>query len=336
MSRVHRVLTPLASLRLTPFALLALFAAVMAGYLDAGTPTTWVALPLVVLAVNLAAALLVDARLRLRAPLLVFHVALLAVLALATAGELLRYSGRAQVVTGSTLAADEVVEVAAGPLFSPSWLQSVQLLQRGFEVDFQPGLAPGQTRSRVQAADGGVVVVGNTQPYVEDGFRFHTTSNKGFAALLAWQPDGGGWQPGAVLFPSWPLEDWKQLAAFHPPGGPPLGLELEVPMRAPSLRSWTLDSETATAGVRLHVDDGRRVVTLAPGESLALAGGRLHFAEPRMWMGYTVSHDPLLPWLLASGIVGAAALGLHFWQRFGAAGRPVVASHGASGAGAGV
>ena len=43
-----------------------------------------------------------------------------------------------------------------------------------------------------------------------------------------------------------------------------------------------------------------------------------------MWMGYTVSHDPLLPWLLASGIVGAAALGLHFWQRFGATGRLVL------------
>ena len=321
MSRMRVIAEVLASLRVTPFALLALAAGVLASYRDPGAPGWWMTLPLAVLAVNLAAALLVDARLRLRAPLLVFHVALLAVLLLAAAGELLRFSGRVELVEGTRLDPAAVLTDTKGVLHRDAWLDALQVEQGAFSVEYQPGMVPGRTRSELRIIDAdqspAAFEIGNTQPLLEHGYRLHTTPNKGFAALLEWRGIDGTRDAGALHFPSFPLADWRQLNQWTAPGGAVFEFELLPAVRVPGDRAYTLDSRTASDGAAVLVRDeaGRTLARLAPGQSAGLPGGELRLADIRMWMGYRVSYDPLLPWLLACGLVGATALGMHLWRR---------------------
>jgi len=321
MSRVRPAVEAMASLRVTPFALLALAIGVLASYRDPSAPGWWMTLPLALLALNLGAALLVDARLRLRAPLLVFHVALLTVLLLAVAGELLRFSGRVELVEGTRLDRGAVLADARGVLHRDAWLDALQVEQGPFSVEYQPGMVPGRTRSELRVLDDdgrrAAFEIGNTQPLLEHGYRLHTTSNKGFAALLEWRDVDGLRVSGALHFPSFPLADWRQLNQWTAPGGAVFEFELLPALRVPGDRAYTLDSRTASDGavVLVRDDAGHTLARLAPGQSASLPGGVLRLTGVRMWMGYRVSFDPLLPWLLACGLVGAAALGAHFWRR---------------------
>ncbi|OYU68100.1 MAG: hypothetical protein CFE45_43430, partial [Burkholderiales bacterium PBB5] len=49
----------------------------------------------------------------------------------------------------------------------------------------------------------------------------------------------------------------------------------------------------------------------------------------RTWMGYRVAFDPTLPWLLASALLAALALGVHYTLKFWP-GQPVRAARAAS------
>jgi cytochrome c biogenesis protein len=55
---------------------------------------------------------------------------------------------------------------------------------------------------------------------------------------------------------------------------------------------------------------------LAVGEPAHIAGGTLVYEGLRTWMGYRVTRDPTLPWLLASALVSALALALHYALKF--------------------
>ena len=71
---------------------------------------------------------------------------------------------------------------------------------------------------------------------------------------------------------------------------------------------------------------------LAPGERVALTGGTLVYEGLRSWMGYRVTHDWTLPWLLAAALLAALALAWHYTQRFflAAGARPPRAAMGIS------
>jgi cytochrome c biogenesis protein ResB len=55
---------------------------------------------------------------------------------------------------------------------------------------------------------------------------------------------------------------------------------------------------------------------LQPGQSVALDGGTLTYLGLRSWMGYRVTYDPTLPWLLAASLLAVAALAWHYLRRF--------------------
>jgi hypothetical protein len=61
--------------------------------------------------------------------------------------------------------------------------------------------------------------------------------------------------------------------------------------------------------------DGRRA-ELVPGGTLDLGNGTLRYDELRTWMGYRVTYDATLPWLLAAALLAAFALAWHYTQRF--------------------
>ena len=57
------------------------------------------------------------------------------------------------------------------------------------------------------------------------------------------------------------------------------------------------------------------------GARVQLADGVLAFEALRMWMGYTIFHDPFLAWFFAAALVGVAGLGWHYYLKLSAPGR---------------
>ncbi|NCF80200.1 MAG: hypothetical protein GWP74_01195 [Proteobacteria bacterium] len=313
-----RLLSIAASLRLTFPAMLALVVGVLVSYRGGFDSHWWVSAPLLVLAVNLAAALVVHPRFRRQPGLLCFHLALLAVLVLGATEQLRRFEGRVELLVGEAFNARNVQTQAAGPLYGVDRLRGVAFRQDHFSVDYGPNLTRRKTRSHVNLVGQGdePVVFGDTRPLGIAGFHFHTTSNKGYAALLRWEERDAKPALGAVHFPSYPLQDWQQVNRWTTPGGSELTLELVFPEHAPDTRAWRLDSRNASRmPVKLRVRGRGRDFELERGQWLSIAGGRLRFDELRMWMGYQISFNPLLAWLLAAGTVGIAGLAWHFWQK---------------------
>jgi cytochrome c biogenesis protein len=293
----------------------ALALCVVASYSLDAAPRWLLLVPLAVLTVNLLAAIATHPRFRRQLPLLAFHLCLLAALGLSLAALLTKLEARVEVLAGEALDPESVVVTERGTLHPPGALDGLRFAHQGFRVDYGPGLVRGETRASVSLPGGSdatlPVPVGDTRPLVQDGFRVYTTSNKGFAAVLTWAPMGGPALRGAVHFPSYPLHDWRQVTAWRTPAGEPLRLELGVSV-APSQRAWVFDSARVPADLPITVHDEEGSRRVEPGEWLAVAGGRLRYDHSTTWMGYRITYDPTLPWLLASGIVGALALGWHF------------------------
>lgn len=311
------VLRRLASLWLTLACLVGL-ASMLAWRLGTDRPIGWdVALPLGLLCLNLAAALVVTPALRRQPGLLVFHLGLALLALLLGAGRLMSAAGNVEVTEG--LALDPaLVTVAPGPLHRFR-LPAAAFVQGPFSIDYAPGLTRGATTSRVVLADGREAVVGDDVALVINGYRLYTTHNKGFAPLLSFRRADGGWMAGSLHLPSYPLFDYNQGTEWTPPGAAApltLWLKLDKPVHDKDAR-WTFRTPDDPV---LVVDDGTRRHELRPGGELAVAGGRLRFEELRTWMGYSIDYDPSRPWLLAAGGIAVAGLLWHGLAKVAAVG----------------
>jgi hypothetical protein len=319
---MRSLLKTLASLRLTMVGLAGLIANSFAisQWPDAAMP--WLVLPLSLLAVNLFAALLVRHAFRQQAALLMFHVGLLAVLMLVTAGVLVRFDGSVEVIEGEAFDAGAVTIRGAGWLH-PDRLDRVGFTQGPLEVRYLSGFQRDTTHSRVTVVrEGGSEVrhdIGDRQGFTSHGYRFMTTFNKGYSVLVLWRGSGGEEVLGAVNFPSYPSFDWKQVNDWTTPAGETLTVELLLAERVPDGSPWTLSSRDV--GYTVGITSGSRAAErLAPGESLAVRGGDITILDLRLWMGYRVDYNPLLPWLLTAAFLSLGALGVHMAQKFRAPG----------------
>jgi cytochrome c biogenesis protein ResB len=284
------------------------------------------------LGINLLAALVVHPLLRRRLPLLVFHLALLALLLLVGTGRLLRMDGRFELLQGVPFDG-QLMEHEAGALYVPRLAQAA-LRNEGFTIEYAAGRRRGATRNNVTWRDGAGTlqraVIGDHRPLVVDGHRVYTTSNKGFAPVLRWLPAGGG-EPvlGAVHLPSFPMHELRQSREWTLPDDRAVWLMLKF--------DDTLLAPDAPGQFRLppvhhlvlRMGDSR--IELAPGQAWRIDGGTLVYEGLRTWMGYRVSHDPTLPWLLAASLIAALSLALHYLQLIRAARVPASAAS-ASGA----
>jgi len=319
---MKRLLRSLASLRLTMAGLAALTANAVAVSQWPAAAIPFLVLPLSLLAINLLAALLVRQAFRHQTALLVFHVGLLCVLLLAAAGVLLRFDGRVEVIEGAAF------DAAAVEVHGRGWLHPERLRQVAFEqgpvaVGYVAGLRRGTTRSRISVPDGDTPLeLGDGRGFESHGYRFMPTFNKGYALLLLWQGDDGEQRVGAVNFPSYPEFEWRQVNRWVSPGGETLTLALDLQRRVPADSPWTLASDNAEFAVGVD-RDGHARRTLAAGESVEVAGGRLTPLGLRLWMGYRIDFNPLLPWLLAAAFVSLGALAVHVQLKFAAARRGV-------------
>ena len=304
-------MSALASLKLTAFALVLLAAGVAGG-------AAWaIAAPMLLLGVNLCAAIVAQPSFKRHAALLVFHLALAALAILAAAGQLTFLKGRVELTTGEAFGG-ELLHREQGALHR-SRLDDVLFVNAGFEIDYAPHLKRGETRNTVRWRDEAGVeraaVIGDQAPLLIHGYRFYTTPNKGFAALLVWRKDGRA-QRGCVHLPSYPAWHNVQAADWTPPGSSErITFRLQMEPMADAERAWRL---RLPATHRLEIEAAGVRHGLAPGETLEIGGGALRYEGLTTWMGYSVFYDWTLPWLLAAAIVAALSLGWHFWQRFAA------------------
>lgn len=313
---VRAAVASLASLKLTAAALVALAAAVAWTY-ESQTRAVWsLAAPMVLLAANLGAAILVNPVFRRQGALLVFHLALLALVLLTAAGQLTSLNGRVELTSGEAFAGT-LHEEEAGP-FHWRRLDRVAFANEGFEIDYAPRLMRGETRNRVRYQDAAGVerraLIGDQTPLVLYGYRFYTTPNKGFAPVFLWQPAQGPARRGSVHMPSYPAWRNVQAAEWTPPE---LGerltftLFIEEPL-AERDKAWRL-RPPERHWLELDVDGAKH--RLDPGSAIGLGGGVLRYEGLTTWMGYLVFSDWTLPWLLAACLVAVASLGWHYWRR---------------------
>ena len=311
-------MTALASLKLTAAALVLLAGGVVWAYLERSHSVPAMVAPMTLLALNLAAAILVNPKFRRQVPLLIFHIALLALVLLAAAGRLTYLNGRVELSVGEAFSG-ELLDAQAGPLH-PNRLARAAFVNEGFEIDYAPKWKRVQTRNLVRwrgARGEETGVIGDQTPLVLEGYRFYTTSNKGFAPVFVWQPAGGAAQRGSVHLPPYPVLQFAQEAQWTPPGGAET-VTVKLPIDTELIDYHNASGFRLPPTHDLELTYGGQTRRLAPGASVELAGGRLRYEGLTTWMGYVVFSDWTLPWLLAAAALAAAALGWHFWRRFAA------------------
>lgn len=202
-----------------------------------------VTLSLLVLGTNLLAALLWDKRLRGHPALFLFHVGLLLIGVLAGWGQLAEFKGRLVLAEGQQFHPSLVETVEHGPMH-PSLPQEGRFRQGAVAVDYRAGMHRGRTHSQLRFADGRDVHVGDDIPLLVDGYRFYTTSNKGFAAYLEWTSSDGTVELGVVHLPSYPIREMTQFNRWRTPAGEDLEFSLDLPVIERG-QDWRLSRDVA-------------------------------------------------------------------------------------------
>lgn len=311
------LLTRISSPRLTLVGMAMLGVGAALSYDNPAGTSVWVlVVPMAFLSLNLLAAIIHNPRIHQRGGLLVFHLCLLGIVILAAFGRLTRLEAHTELVEGTAFDKDNLIDVREGPLHRTG-LDQVQFVQGPYTVDYAAGMVRGLTHSEVlvPAPNGWQRFdIGDDRPLVLNGYRFYTTFNKGFAAVLSWLPAGGG-APirGTVNMPAYPLYDFRQANRWEPREGEEIRFWLDLDTGLTDKRAWTL--APAKTHAELIVKSGEQRVTLKPGERVRLQGGVLTFERLSSWMGYKIFYDPTISWLFFTAIIGVMGLAGHFWQK---------------------
>lgn len=277
-------------------------------------PSYALAAPLGLLALNLLAAIVWNPNFRRQLPLLLFHLALLAIVVLAAIGRLTYLRATAEVVVGGEFPSLERID--AGPLHRGRRDQ-IAFENLGFKIEYKPGPSRDRTINRVRWRDESGLPreteIGDHIPLLLHGYRFYTTPNKGFAALFRWEPRGGLPETGSVNFPSYPMYASQQTTKWRVGvDETKLALRIDEKLLDPEVNSEFLIPRHHA----VIMDFGWKVATLAPGESLLIPAGRLTYLGLTAWMGYSVFYDWTIPWLLVSCALAVLAMSWHFWRKF--------------------
>lgn len=309
----------LASLKLTLAILTLLGAGVLIAYRSEVRSAWLLAVPLGLLAVNVACAVITNPVFRRQTALLTFHLALIAIVLLVAAGRLTYLRGQLELSTGETFNG-ALTQSETGP-WHGGRLSEVSFTNHGFTIDYSPGMKRNQTRNTVSWIDEvgrrQNAVIGDQQPLALKGYRFYTSFNKGFAPLFTWHPARGAPRRGTIHFPSYPIHEYAQALEWTPPGAE---VKLWVMLKFDEAlfdltQPWQFRPPTEHALV-LRAGEARR--ELKPGERYALPQGVLVYEGLTTWMGYHVFYDWTMPWLLAACLLAVASLAWHFWKKFAA------------------
>ena len=344
----------LASLKLTLVVLVALGAGVLIAYLSE-VRTTWaLVVPLTMFAVNLSAAIATKPAFRRQTALLVFHLALIAIVLLIAIGRLTYLKGTLELGKGEFFNGS-LTTSEAGPLHYGN-LKEVRFTNEGFEIDYAQaplpaespvklitgdnppaaaasipatgeqisdarGVQRGATRNRVRWFDktGGehAAEIGDHEPLVIQGYRFYTSPNKGFAPVFIWIPDNDQPIKGSIHLPAYPVHEYKQILEWTPPGSA-LKLWTQLQFDEVILDPARPSQFRIPKRHKIVIRNGADRHELLPGSRVRFPGGVLLYDSLTIWMGYTVFYDWTISWLFAASIVAVLSLAWFFWQKFAA------------------
>jgi len=294
-------------------------AAALAVAHDVADATTVMPVPFAVFTVNLAAAIAARPALRTNVPLLLFHVALLVLVALFGLARLTYFEGATAVSSGTrfdgSLAKDE-----RGPLHRDR-LDELRFANEGFTENFPQRGRYLATYNRVRwwDADGGshVAEIGDDRPLLIAGYRLYTSRHRGFSPAFLWRPNVGDEDLGTVQLTDTRLGDFAPVNEWQIPGGPKVWAMVDLrdgQDPAPGTRRANLGSERLDHVLVLRVGDRRH--ELRPGDSITLPEGVLTYVRLDSWMSYRIIHDPTKPWLVATVLVAILSLLWFYARRF--------------------
>jgi len=309
----------LASLRLALVGMAVLALLAFAGSRSPSIDIGLTAIPLSLLTCNLLAAILTNRSMRAQNGLLIFHVGLLLVFVLIGVSVLTRFDGHVEVVQGVAFDS-EAVEVTKQGWLHRGNLRQVQFTQGDIQVDYLPGLVRQATRSTITypLATNSVrsITIGDKRGAEFSGYRFLATFNKGFALVLRWQDNAGNTEYGSIHFPSFPLNDWRQVTEWLTPNGQ--SIEFEIDFAEPVVQAdsrWVLQQPDIPYVVRIS-SKGLAPVTVRNGDKLEVSGGSVRVEDLRLWMAYRVDYYPYLPWLFVAAMLAIGGLAMHFGSRY--------------------
>lgn len=273
-------------------------------------PTPLMLAPFALLAVNLVAAIASNARFRADLPLLVFHLALLALVLLVVLARLTYLDARATVSRGAVFDG-KMERDARGPLH---WgrLHALRFANEGVAARYSDKGVYQGTYNRVRWQDAGGewqrAEIGDDRPLIVDGYRIYATAYRGLAPLFRWQPAKGEPELGSVQLEDHRKRELPPAAAWQLPGGPQVWVQLDfTPLPQPQgRRQEELGAAELEHALVLRSGDLRQV--LRAGESVDFAEGRLTYVRLDSWMSYRFVYDPTVPWIVATVMVGIGSL----------------------------
>ena len=312
-----QILYKLGSVRFALLGFITLFIAMFAGN-RAPEMKQWLLLfPLGLLSLNLIVAILFNAKIKRSLALTLFHLSFLVLIILIAYGQLVRFNGRVELVTGQSLDSAIIEPLSVG-LWYRSKIDTMAITQGRLEVNYAPELYRQKTHSRLLIYDSAEGqrerTIGDDIPLAIDGYRFYTTPNKGFSTIVSWIDKASGEQTtGAINFPSFPAKEWSQKQQWVAPDGETISLQLNANVVSDANRAWKLSSENIDA--ELEIIKNNRVVPLPRGAALEFDNGMLRLEQIQLWMGYKVTYDPTLRWLFLVAVFGIGTMAWYLHQR---------------------
>lgn len=285
----------------------AFFLMAAVGALWASTPgrsaTLAMVIPFSLLTINLLAAIATNRRFRTDLPLLVFHLALLAMIITFVMARLTYFEGQATVTAGAGFEG-EMLSEESGALHARR-LDEVSFTNLGFTENFPARGHYHATYNRVswQAADGDTHTadIGDDVPLILHGYRIYTSRHRGFSPVFRWQKADGTDEWGTVQLRDNNGGDFASANDWVLPDGEKAWLMMDFDAAestggAHSRINFGIDAQHHQ--LILRIGDERH--TLTPGQTLPRPGGMLTYVRPGSWMGYRIVADPTKPWLIGS------------------------------------
>lgn len=275
--------------------------------------------PFGLLTANIGAAIFTSARFRADLPLLLFHLCLVALVALVGLARLVYLDGTATLSAGTAFEGEFQSDKRG--LLHHGRLRDVHFVNDGFNEQFFRRGKLRATYNRVRWMDDSgqwhIAEIGDHRPLIMHGYRIYTTRNRGFSPLFLWQPaDGSDSSYGTVQLDDAPLETLDPSNKWELPGGIPVRAILNIsapderPDQQKNANRYTKDLEHM---LTLKVRNASHA--LRPGDSVTLPEGTLTYVRLDSWMGYQISYDPTPPWIMATVLLGCFSLIWFYWRR---------------------
>ena len=267
--------------------------------------------PLLLLTINLMASISTRPRFRADLPLLVFHLALLALVLLLAAARLIYFDG-ATILTAGTSFEGHLVKDSRGALHG-NGLDTLRFANDGFTENFPQRGQYLSTYNRVrwwdEAGGSHVTEIGDDRPLILNGYRIYATARRGFSPTFFWQPATGEGGYGTVQLPDSNVDGMGPAVEWQLPSGPMSWVMLNLDSAPlPQAGAQREGLGEGSMGHHLVLRMGEQRITLKPGESAEIEGGRMTYVRLNSWMGYRIVKDPTEPWVVATVLVGIVSM----------------------------